>query len=93
VLKLLNRQERIRNKGFSLHNEHSISNPDGTLDFSKIRVGVKSLEDAVLTLGDLRKANPSYADKATVLKAIHTGDLGTMRGISNFFYKTSGIYS
>jgi len=33
------------------------------VDFSKIRVGVKSLSDATLKLGDLRKINPTLADK------------------------------
>ena len=28
------------------------------LDFSKIKVGVKNLEDAVLTYGDFKRANP-----------------------------------
>ena len=62
------------------------------IDFSKIRVGVKSLSDAVLRLGDLRKINPLLADKEQVLRAIHYGDLEKMRDISNYFYKVSGIY-
>ncbi len=61
-------------------------------DFAKIRVGVKSVSDAVLRLGDLRKVNPSLADKEQVLRAIHYGDLEKMRDISNYFYKVSGIY-
>lgn len=32
-------------------------------------------------------------DKKNVLRAINTGDINAMRDISNFFYKTSGIYS
>ena len=62
------------------------------IDFAKIRVGVKSLSDAVLRLGDLRKINPLLADKEQVLRAIHYGDLEKMRDISNYFYKVSGIY-
>ena len=66
---------------------------DGTIDFSKIRVGIKHLDDAVVTLGDLRKANPRLADKEEVLKAINRCDIEKMRDISNFFYRTSGIYN
>ncbi len=62
------------------------------VDFSKIRVGVKTLEDAVLRLGDLQKISPMLANKEAVLRAMHQGDCEKMRDISNFFYKTSGIY-
>ena len=61
-------------------------------DFSKIRVGVKTLSDAIIRLGDLRKLNPTLASKEQVLRAIHYGNLDRMREISNYFYKISGIY-
>ena len=61
-------------------------------DFSKIRVGVKTLSDATIRLGDLRKLNPTLASKEQVLRAIHYGNLDRMRQISNYFYKISGIY-
>ena len=63
------------------------------IDFSKIKVGVKTLDDAVVDLGSYKKINPRYGDKNEVLRAINNGDYNTMRDISNFFYKTSGIYS
>ena len=62
------------------------------VDFSKIRVGIKSISDAVFKLGDLKKINPNFANKQTVLNAIFNNDLDSMRSISNYFYKTSGIY-
>jgi len=62
------------------------------IDFSKIRVGVKTLSDAVYKLGDFQRINPRLADKRQVLEAIHYGDLERMRDISNYFYKISGIY-
>ena len=62
------------------------------VDFSKVRVGLKSLADATLKLGDLQKINPSLAKKQSVLRAIHYGDSEKMRDISNYFYKISGIY-
>ena len=64
------------------------------LDFTKIKIGLKTLEDAVLTnSGDLKKANPALADKQKVLKAIDSQDYEQMRAISDFFFKTNGIYS
>ena len=63
------------------------------IDFNKIRVGAKVLEDAVLDLGNLKKINPELADKDNVLRAINNYDLKLMREISLYFYRTSGIYS
>ena len=61
-------------------------------DFSKIRVGIKTLEDAIVSYGDLERTNSKLGNKANVLKAINNGDVAEMRQISQFFYKTSGIY-
>lgn len=63
------------------------------LDFSKIRIGAQSLDDAILDIGVLKKVNPRLANKENVLKAINNNDIKTMREISEFFYNTSGIYS
>lgn len=95
---MINRVQEIKKKGFSIVREEDIqpdfgSIPFNAVDFSKIKVGIKTLDDAVVNLSDLKKVNSRLADKKTVLEAIHNGDLHTMREISNFFYKTSGIYS
>lgn len=63
------------------------------VDFSKIKIGVKTLDDAVLNLGTLKRVDGRLADKKTVLEAIARNDLETMRDVSNFFYRTSGIYN
>ena len=75
--------KRIKEKGFAM---------DAPSDFSQIRVGAKKLEDAILTLGSYSKVNPRFADKNFILDAIDKGDLGILREVSDFFYKTSGIY-
>lgn len=62
-------------------------------DFSKIKIGLQTLDDAVLSLGEYKRINPRWGDKKEVLRAIDTHDIKAMREISNFFYKTSGIYS
>ena len=94
---MINRkQQQIKEKGFSMsfveedaHNEDSYT----PIDFSKIRIGAKTLEDAVLELGDLYKQNKNLASKKTVLDAIDQNNYPLMRDISNYFYKTSGIYN
>ena len=95
-----NRIEEIHKKGFNLVNSrdtnYSPSNGYQGLpstDFNKIKIGAKVLDDAIIKLGNYKNINPRLADKATVLKAIATYDLKTMREISDFFYKTSGIYA
>jgi len=98
---LRNRIEEIHEKGFNIiagRQDADFSQPTGyqgppTLDFNKIKVGAKTLDDAIFKLGSLKKVNPKLADKATVLKAIDTYDIKTMREVSEFFYRVSGIYS
>lgn len=96
---MINRREEIKKKGFDMRAnldtelERLPMTAPAPVDFSKIKIGIKSLDDAILTLGDLRKVNPRLTDKATVLRAMNSGDLAQMREISNFFYRTSGIYA
>ena len=63
------------------------------VDFSKIKVGVKTLDDAVINLGTYKTIDPRLGDKQQVLRAIAQNDLRMMREVSNFFYRTSGIYN
>ena len=95
-----NRVEEIKAKGFDLiqGNRDAADFTEGAtgytpIDYSKIKVGAKTLEDAVLRLGNLKKVNPRFTDKSTVLNAINNYDLKLMREISDFYYKTNGIYT
>ena len=96
-----NRLEEIHSKGFNIiagQVDAGLDQPTGytgipALDFNKIKIGAKTLDDAILKLGSYTKINPRLADKENVLRAIDTYDLKTMREISDFFYKTSGIYA
>lgn len=96
---MINRKrEIIKKKGFSIevldNNRDTVdSSPFEAIDFSKIKVGAKTLDDAIYNLGDLKKVDKRLADKETVLRAINNCNYEEMRDISNFFYKTSGIYS
>ena len=93
---MINRKEEIKKKGFSMNfteDTRDTARAFELTDFSKIKIGAKTLDDAIYTLGDLKRIDQRLADKKEVLKAIHNCDYETMRDISNFFYKTSGIYS
>ena len=93
---LINRKKEIKQKGFSIamaSDTRTTDLPYNNVDFSKIKVGAKTLEDAVLDLGSLKKVDSRMASKEYVLRAINQCDYEQMREISNFFYKTSGIYS
>ena len=62
-------------------------------DFSKIKVGLKTLEDAtIINFGPLSQLNSSLANKKAINEAIARGDLVKLREISDFFFRTSGIY-
>lgn len=87
----------IKKKGFNMVGTEDYQIPNQAnnfipIDFSKIKVGAKTISDAILKLGDLQKTNPRLADKQEVLRAICFGDYEKMREISNYFYKSSGIY-
>ena len=93
---MIDRVKEIKRKGFAMIPANDVNDalPIGPLtDFSKIRVGIKTLEDATIDVGSYKKVNPKYGDKDFVLKAINSGNIEAMREISNFFYKTSGIYN
>lgn len=61
-------------------------------EFAKLRVGSKSLDDATLDLGSLKKVNRTLTDKDQIISAINNRDYTFIREVSNFFYDTSGIY-
>lgn len=95
--KTLSRNEEIHKKGFDMNHDNRYNYHDApeTLDFNKIKVGIKNLDDAVLDLGSIKGTFPHYpyGDKRVILKAIAERDIELLRLISNFFYNTSGIYS
>lgn len=67
---------------------------NGTIvEYGDIKVGTKTLVDAVLELGSLSKINRQYGSKHFVLKAIAERDYALMREISQYFYNSNGIYS
>jgi hypothetical protein len=88
---LINRRKEV-NKKFNTTPENSYTQIPN-IDFSKIKVGMKNLDDAIYQLGDFKRINPRYADKEFVLKTIYSNNTREMKNISNCYYKISGIYS
>ena len=62
------------------------------IEFGKIKVGKKTFEDAILDLTTLKSTNKTYNNKRLVLEALGKRDINTLREISNYFYRTNGIY-
>ena len=93
---MVNRVKEIKKKGFRMDVEDDYQSfaDDGfvPVDFSKIKVGLKTLNDAVLDLNAYKKLNNRLGDKQAVLDAMHTNDYNMQREISEFFFKISGIY-
>ena len=79
----LSRQDEIRKKGFNMN---------GTTTYGKIKVGTKTLEDAVLNLGSIQRETKNLINKGVIYRALADNDVEKLREISNYFYKTSGIY-
>ena len=91
---MINKMAEIKKKGFAMRvAAEDTSDVYTPVDFSKIKIGAKILDDAILELGPLAKQNKTLADKKGIIEAIEKCDYRKMREISNFFYKTSGIYS
>ena len=64
----------------------------GTLDYGKIKVGKKILDDVTLDLKALKQTTKNYNNKTEVIKALAKRDVKKLREISNYFYNTNGIY-
>ena len=86
------RQEQIHEKGFNMSAATGLD-AEGHLDYSKIKVGPKTLDDAILTLGTLPKSNKMYARKEQVVMALARNDIPKLREISQWYYNMSGVYS
>ena len=92
-----NRMEEIKKKGFAMgpaDRQEQVDYENPNVDFSKIRVGVKTLEDAVVeNIGSYHRVDARLANRENVLRAMRDRDYFLMREISDFFYRTSGIYN
>lgn len=91
---LINRKKILAERASAINIDNSNSvDSSFSVDFSKIRIGTKTLEDAILDLGSYKKIDSKFGDKENILKIIQSNDFRQMREISNFFFKASGMYS
>ena len=86
------RSELIHEKGFDLFD--STAYTEDPLNYRKIKVGVKNLDDAILTLGSYPKVSlgGSVISKPMIFQAIASNDRYEQQRISNLFYNMSGLY-
>ena len=64
----------------------------GGTTYGKVKIGTKALDDAVLNLGSIQKETKNMINKGVIYRALADNDIEKLREISNYFYKTSGIY-
>lgn len=90
----ISRSEAIHDKGFDMTQSSYKYYGNSESEFKAVRVGVKKLNDAVLSLDSLKEnlAGTRFINKRTIYQALARNDLKELRHISNFFYNTSGIY-
>ena len=94
----ITRSEEIHSKGFDLfgtaYSLQDMNNSEDPLAYRKVKVGTKSLDDAILNLGTYESNLPQYGgvSKRMVLAALATNDYKELRRISNLFYKINGMY-
>ena len=95
-----NRQEEIKRKNLlSSFSAYDKVEPNSVvpmesrdLNFEKIKIGNKMVEDIIAELGVYKKVNSNLANKEYVLEAISAYNFPQMREISNFFFEVSGLY-
>jgi hypothetical protein len=91
----MQRRETIYSKGFNM-SEVTKTYRTATNEYKNIKVGIKTLDDAVLNLGSISKIAPKqrfcFGNKQALYKAIMDRDMELIRAFSHFFYKTNGIY-
>lgn len=63
------------------------------ISYGKIKFGTKTINDSIFEVGSFKRANPRLSDPDAIIRAINDNDLNFMREVSDFFYRTSGIYN
>ena len=69
-----------------------MNNTGGVVDYGKIKINTKTLDDAVLNLGSIQNITRGQINKGIIYRALMDNDIVKLREISDYFYKTNGIY-
>jgi hypothetical protein len=73
----MTRSEEVHSKGFDwFGSTYTLQDVEGPWDYRKIKVGPKTLDDAVLNLGSYNQALPKYngISKGMILQALANND-------------------
>ena len=65
----MSKQDLIHSKGFDIMSAEKI------VDYNKIKVGTKTLDDAVINLGYIENSRFGWVNKAIVYKALADNDI------------------
>ena len=76
------RQKEIHDKGFSIV----------PTDYSKLKLGLKSLAGAITLVSDYSAVEKRLYGKRAVIDSLIKDDLKEQRRISNYYYRTNGLY-
>lgn len=79
------RQNIIHEKGFNLFHSQPV-------EYGSLRLINRTIEDATLNVGVINRVHRQFGDKHFILKAIMERDYPLLREISDFYYRTNGIY-
>ena len=88
----MSRRDTIYSKGFDMtRGGRILEYRTANSEYKKIKVGVKNLDDAILELGQLKRAVPKmpFGDKRKLYKAIMENDYKTLREFSICFFYVS----
>lgn len=87
------RIQEIHNKGFDMSTPRSIPVEGySNTEYSRTKVGLKTLSDAIIDVGSFKKINPTMT-KENIQRAIAQGNVNFMRDASEFYFSVSGIYA
>ena len=77
-------QKAIHDKGFRM--------TDAVTQYGSLKVGKKNIEDIVYDMGVVKQMSKSLSNKANVIKALKDRDVKSLRELSDYYYRTDGIY-
>ncbi len=60
--------------------------------YARLKIGLRSLDDAVIDLSAYKQLNSGTFDKNSILRAIFRKDYKSLRDISNQFYELNNMY-
>lgn len=78
------------------HNSSVKQTPPPKLEFGRLKIGTKNIDDVLVPMTGIKKTTPSakkFRDVEEIYRAIERKDLKTLRDISNYWYYRSGIYA